>query len=264
MKKTLNLKPRANAGHSDVQVKPEESTVSLETRTLPMFFKVATVLVGMAAINSQGAEPSAPAAPQPIDLTSSPLSPSPAGLTLPASSTIWQDEVGNGFRKGATEVGISGGASLGSKIFGSTDAHDFALTKLFVGRVISDVVAGDSWYRGNWEVLGEAFGGEQFKPRNAQLAGLTPVLRYDFATGTKWVPFFDAGAGVTETDIGRPDLGRAFQFNLQTGPGVHWFVCKNLALTVQYRFLHLSSAGIEKPNHGVNTSVCYTGISWFF
>jgi len=182
----------------------------------------------------------------------------------PVPSAIWRDEVGNGFCKGAMEVGATVGASLGSQIFGSTDAHDLALVKLSVGRVISDVVNSDSWYSGNWELLGEVFGGEQFKPHNAHLDGLTTILRYNFATGTKWVPFFDAGGGVTYTDIGRPDLGGNCQFNLQTGPGVNWFIYKNLALTVQYRFLHLSCGGMEKPNHGVNTSALYTGISWFF
>ena len=156
------------------------------------------------------------------------------------------------------------GGSLGSRMFGSTDAHDLALMKLSVGRVISDVVGSDRWYRGNWELVGELFGGEQFKPHNAHLAGLTALLRYDVATGTKWVPFFDVGAGATETDIGYPDLGGTGQFNLQTGPGVHWFVRKNVALTVQYRFLHLSCASAEHPNHGVNTSAFYAGVSWFF
>jgi opacity protein-like surface antigen len=233
----------------------------------PKYLNIVTALAGIAAISLHGAEPSVLLAPQPVDLAvpaSSLHSDNTDALTLPVPSTIWRDEIGNGFRKGATEVGISLGAGLGSKILGSTDAHDFGLAKLSYGRVISDVVANDDWYSGNWELLGEVFGGEQIKPRNAQVAGLTAVLRYDFATGTKWVPFFDVGAGVSETDIGRPDLGGSFQFNLQTGPGVHWFIYKNLALTFQYRFLHLSSASIEKPNHGVNTSAFYTGVSWFF
>jgi len=59
-------------------------------------------------------------------------------------------------------------------------------------------------------------------------------------------------------------LGGTFQFNLQTGPGLHWFVEKNLAITMQYRFLHISSAGMELPNNGVNTSAFYVGMSWLF
>lgn len=112
--------------------------------------------------------------------------------------------------------------------------------------------------------MGEVFGEVQCKPRSAYLVGLTPALRYDFGTGTRWVPFFDAGAGVTATDIGRPDLGGTFQFNLQAGPGLHWLVGKNTVLTLQYRCLHLSNASMENPNHGVNTSVLYAGVGWLF
>jgi len=199
----------------------------------------------------------------------------PGNLTVPAhvgrpgeltldSSGVWQDDVGQGFRKGVSEAGLSLGVGVGMSIFGTTQAHDLALAKFYYGRIFSGVMAGDSWYRGNWEWVGEAFGGAQFNPREAYVVGLTPVLRYNFATGTRWVPFFDAGAGVTLTDIGRPDLGGVFQFNLQTGPGVRWFVGKDTVLTLQYRFLHISNASIQDPDHGVNTSVFYVGVSKFF
>ena len=91
------------------------------------------------------------------------------------------------------------GGSLGLRMFGSTDAHDLALMKLSVGRVISDVVGSDRWYRGNWELVGELFGGEQFKPHNAHLAGLTALLRYDVRHRHKMGAVLDVGAGATET-----------------------------------------------------------------
>jgi len=222
------------------------------------------MLAGVVAASSHGAEPATSLAWPPAGLTVAAPASDPDQLKPPAPASIWKDKVGNGFRKGALEAGVSLGASLGSQILGSTDAHDLGLAKLSVGRVMSEVGSRDRWPGGNWELLGEVFGGEQFKPRHASLAGLTAILRYDFATGTRWVPFFDAGGGVTDTDIGRPDLGGNFQFNLQTGPGVDWFFHKNFALTFQYRFLHLSSAGLENPNHGVNTSALYAGISCFF
>jgi len=184
-------------------------------------------------------------------------------LTLD-SSGVWQDDVGQGFRKGVSEAGLSLGVGVGMSMLGTTQAHDLALAKFHFGRVCSRVVGEDNWYRGNWEWVAEAFSGAQFNPDQAYVVGLTPVLRYNFATGTRWVPFFDAGAGVTLTDIGRPDLGGVFQFNLQTGPGVRWFVGKDTVLTFQYRFLHISNASIQDPDHGVNTSVFYVGVSRFF
>jgi hypothetical protein len=229
----------------------------------------ATIYVGITAISSLDAELIAPSADEPIKPAgqATPVScvGNFAGLTLsPDLLSSSNDELGYGFGKGVTEVGLSLGVGLGSTVFGSTDAHDFMLTKLYFGYIISDVIAKDHWYRGHWEVAGEVFGGEQFKPKNAYLVGATPVLRYNFASGRRWVPFLDIGAGGTTTDIGRPDLGGSFQFNLQTGAGLRWFLCKDTVLTLQYRFLHLSNAGMENPNHGVNASVLYAGVGWLF
>ncbi len=187
------------------------------------------------------------------------------GLTTNyCSGGIWDTQIGYGFRKGANEVGLSGGYAVGTKMFGTTEVHDLALVKLHYGRVLTDVLAKGKWYAGNVEGLTEVFGAWQVNPDQAYVVGFTPVLRYDFATGTRLVPFFDAGAGVSLTDIGHPDLGGLFQFNLQTGPGVHWFVCKDTVVTAQYRLLHISNASIEDPDHGVNTFAFYFGVSRFF
>jgi hypothetical protein len=39
---------------------------------------------------------------------------------------------------------------------------------------------------------------------------------------------------------------------------------KEVALTVQYRFIHLSDRDITRPNQGVNESTFSGGVSWFF
>src|SRR5579872_3070803 len=180
-------------------------------------------------------------------------------------SGIWaHDAVGEDFRPGLQEAGFALGGAVGVKGLGGIQAHDLALGALHYGWVFSDVVGKDAWYRGNWEFVAELFGGAQFHPRHAYVVGATPVLRYNFATGTRWVPFFDAGLGPSATDIGHPDLGSTFEFNLQAGPGVRFFWRKDVALTFQSRFLHLSNGGIKTPNQGVNTVTFSTGITWFF
>jgi hypothetical protein len=232
--------------------------------------KIMGVLFGLVFVlaisnSAFGADPVVVSGPYLNDLADTAGATISGGRALnPAPTCFWKDEAGYDFHKGVNEGGIMMGGSLGSKIFGSSEKHDFVLSKLQVGHVFSNVFAKDSWYAGNFELLGEIFGGEQVKPRGAYLAGLTPVLRYDFATGTRLVPFFDIGGGVTATDIGPPDLGGTFQFNLQGGLGLHWFIGKKTMMTFQYRFLHVSSAGMETPNLGVNTSVFYLGVSRLF
>ncbi|MDB6121830.1 MAG: putative exported protein [Pedosphaera sp.] len=185
-------------------------------------------------------------------------------LSLESSHGIWKSELGAGFLKGTRDAGFVLGAGPGMRVLASHEAHDLGLAFFHYAWILSDVKGEGRWYRGNWEIRGEAFGGMEFRPRRAYVAGVAPILRYNFATGTRWMPFFDLGAGLSATDIGRPDLSTTFEFNLQTGAGVHYFWRENSALTFQYRFFHLSNAGIERPNTGVNAGLFLAGLSWFF
>ena len=146
---------------------------------------------------------------------------------------IWQDGVGNGFREHTFDAGFSLGAGFGTRVFGNTIAHDLALASGSFGWVFSDVVAKDKWYRGNWEWLNELFSGGQFSPRGHYFVGWTTGLRYNFATGSRWVPFVDGGVGLSGTDIDSPDLDGTFQFNVQVGAGTHYFLRDDTALTLQ-------------------------------
>jgi lipid A 3-O-deacylase len=139
-----------------------------------------------------------------------------------------------------------------------------ALGSLTYGVMLDNTVNQGHWYRGNIEFGAQAFGGVQFSPRSEWVAGLTPHLRYNFATGTRWVPYVDAGAGASLTSIRGPDLGGPFQFNLQAAIGVRRFLTDDVALTLQAGYLHMSSAGIYEPNLGVNCVTGMFGVSLFF
>jgi lipid A 3-O-deacylase len=189
-------------------------------------------------------------------------------LTLEAKfdqSGIWAgDSIGTGFHFGRQEFGLSVGGGFAGHEFGGVVPHDLVLGRIYYGLMVSDVVGKGWFYQGNWEILAEFFGGGQTRPENGYVVGLAPLLRYNFATGTRLMPFVDAGAGVTATDIGHPDLGSVFEFNLQCGIGINYFWCENSALAFQYRLIHFSNAGIKRPNLGVNENMFYLGMSWFF
>jgi opacity protein-like surface antigen len=119
-------------------------------------------------------------------------------------------------------------------------------------------------FRGNWEFRLELFGGAQFSPSTEWIVGLTPHLRYNFATGTRWVPFIDAGAGVAGTGINGPDLATTVEFDLQGGAGVQYFVASNVSISLEARYLHISNAGIKEPNLGLNGITGMLGIAFFF
>lgn len=178
--------------------------------------------------------------------------------------SIWSDGAGSGLRSGTTLVGASLGASVGITAFGSQEEHDLALAAFSYGRVLGDVMATNHWWRGNLELRLELFGGSEFNPSTEWLVGLTPHVRYQFATGTRVCPFFDAGVGVTATSIGAPDLSGTFQFNNQIGGGLEWFIRDDVSLTLEGRFLHMSNGGISHPNLGVNGVMIMLGMTWLY
>ena len=181
-----------------------------------------------------------------------------------ARKSVWENEVGGGFRRHAVEAGIDIGGGPGVAIFGGRHYHDVVLGNLHVGTMLTGPLAKDHFWTGNFELLGTLFGGEQFNHHAAYVVGIAPLLRYNFATGSPFVPFVDGGAGVTLTDIRKPDLSTDFEFNVQAGIGVQWFFKPNMAASLQGRWLHLSNAGIDNPNRGVNTTMILLGLNWFF
>jgi opacity protein-like surface antigen len=179
-------------------------------------------------------------------------------------SGIWANGIGEGFRPASQSIGLEAGAVGGVAAFGSQQAHDLSYFGLSYGHMLGGVRGLDHWYRGNLEIRAELFGGQQISPQNNWLVGLTPHLRYDFATGTRWVPFIDVGAGITETGIRAPDLGGAFEFNIQGGVGIQCFLRNNLAIGVEGRYLHVSCAGLHEPNLGVNGAAGLVGMNYYF
>ena len=138
------------------------------------------------------------------------------------------------------------------------------MISLSYGQMVGNVQGMSKWYRGNWELLVELFGGIQVNSETHSLVGLAPHLRYNFATGTRFIPYIDLGGGVTLTEIRAPDLGGVFEFNEQGIIGLNYFVQDNLSINVAVQYLHVSSAYIYHPNNGVNTLGCFLGGQWLF
>lgn len=183
---------------------------------------------------------------------------------FPMQSNIWHSGVGDGFRAGTQVLDLTVGVAYGVLMFGGEERHHLSLISVSYGQMIGDVKGTDKWYRGNWELRVELFGGTQINSETCALIGVTQHLQYNFATGTRFVPYVDIGAGITLTGIRAPDLGAPYQFNEQAIIGVGYFVKDNLSINIAMQYLHISSAGIYTPNNGVNTVGCFLGVQWFF
>ena len=236
--------------HHCVQV--QHSPGAELTRTLRWLFYLLLLIGPLAQGQTESTTPVTNGVPEPnLSYVSQPRS-------------IWETGVGEGFHAGTQSASISSGVNFGLPIFGSQQAHNLALISFTYGHMVGHFLGEGHWYRGNPEIRLELFTGAEFSPSTEWFVGLSPHFRYSFATGTRWIPFVDVGAGVTATSIGPPDLSGTFEFNLQPGLGTLWFLKDKLALSLEARYLHMSCAGIHKPNLGLNGVAGLLGITFFF
>lgn len=183
-------------------------------------------------------------------------------VEMPA--TIVLQTAAQGFEKGARQLGLSAGGGFAVDVFGGGDEHDVALAAVDYGYMLTDILSPGTWRSGALELRGEVFAGAQFQPNLAYITGLAPILRYNFVRPSKFVPFLEFGAGLAATDMDRPDLSTVFNFNLQGGGGVQYWFRPRTAVTLQYKFLHISNARIDTPDRGVNLNTFLLGVAWRF
>jgi lipid A 3-O-deacylase len=141
---------------------------------------------------------------------------------------------------------------------------NYTITELQLGWMLSPV-RGRGWWRGNFELVGEGFGGAIIEGPGSYLAGATVWMRYNFVPeGWRLVPYIQAGAGLTTTDIDRGIVGMPFNFNLNLAAGVRWVFARNCSLNLEYRYQHISNADLGSRNLGINSQGPILGVSYFF
>lgn len=98
-------------------------------------------------------------------------------------------------------------------------------------------------------------------------AGISPIgFKFNFARRRKYQPFFATAGGFvyspTPIPIPVPEATR-FNFTFDFGGGVQVFTAGGKALTVGYKFDHISNAFRTDVNPGVDMNVVYVGFSVF-
>jgi hypothetical protein len=113
------------------------------------------------------------------------------------------------------------------------------------------------------EILDEGFLGNAVHP-GGHLLGTSLLFRFDGKPYRRVMPFLDMGAGVLHTTLNAraPELTGKVQFLPQAGLGIQYFFRPQRALVFEYRYVHMSNAGIEPPNEGFNASMLTIGLRW--
>lgn len=131
------------------------------------------------------------------------------------------------------------------------------------GVILTDPV-GRSFWRGGLEFLTEPSAIITADTPRILSGGIAPLLKYNFYTGTRLMPFLEGGAGLMVSTDRFQGQGSAFNFTPQGGAGFHYFLSREWAFTGAYRFWHASNAGIARPNRGVNAHTFFVGLAYFF
>jgi lipid A 3-O-deacylase len=124
-------------------------------------------------------------------------------------------------------------------------------------------IIGKAWYSGAWFYHMEA--GLAFADRDDKfLIGWSPLMfQYKFLSPKrKWAPNILLGTGLSMTnwkDVAKRELGSEFQFLLHAGAGLEYFK-RDGAYSINYRLFHVSNAGMQFPNIGLNAHVISLGM----
>jgi hypothetical protein len=124
---------------------------------------------------------------------------------------------------------------------------------------------GHGFFRGNSEFVAELFGSDIFEGSGNYIAGMTLWLRYNFVPESgRVIPFIQAGAGLTATDIDQRIVGQVFNFNLEIGAGARLLLSPHWSLNLECRYQHVSNANTGRHNLGINSIGPLAGASYFF
>lgn len=98
---------------------------------------------------------------------------------------------------------------------------------------------------------------------NAEV-GCSFLLKYGLDFAQRFLVFAEGGLGMLYMTQHTVEQGTQYNFLLQGGTGLQYFLNKRWALTGSYRLRHLSNAGASSRNSGINAHLTLVGISFFY
>jgi hypothetical protein len=88
------------------------------------------------------------------------------------------------------------------------------------------------------------------------------TLIWNFDARGRVVPYIELGGGALFTNTQVPQGTSRINFTSASALGLH-FLTKKLTWSTDIRFMHISNAGLETPNPGINTVQLRLGVGWF-
>ena len=118
--------------------------------------------------------------------------------------------------------------------------------------------------RGTIEAVVEPLMNVVINPDTNAEVGCSVLLKYSDHITLRIAPYIEGGFGIIYTTQHTRKQSTQYNFLSQVGVGLQFFLNEKFALTGGYRFRHLSNAGIDSPNRGINHHFALLGVSYFF
>lgn len=170
--------------------------------------------------------------------------------------------------RGMNEFGLWAGGSPDSVDFiGRVPDTSLVLVGLRYGRILAAWESLSLEY--TFDILPAAvvFAPERVRRRDSTTygAGVSPLgFKINFGQESWIKPFVAASIGFLyfQDEVPVPDSSR-FNFTPEIGAGLQFFLTPRTALTLGYKFHHISNAGRSDRNPGLDSNVIYLGYSFF-
>ncbi len=192
-----------------------------------------------------------------------------AGAPEPQPELVARRSTEGAFAKGKLELqDVSGAYFFFDTGQNNRPAIDYSLNSLRLGIMLYDPT-GPGLLAGNFELMGEIFGGGIFDGPGNVMAGSTLIFRYNFVQPqARIIPYLQIGAGGVYTDIGEGEsrglISLPVEFNLQAISGVRYMLNDRWSVVVEAAYRHISNAEIKKPNFGLDNIGGNVGFGFSF
>jgi len=166
--------------------------------------------------------------------------------------------------KASYELTFLGGYGITHRGFGDTRTQVQTIDAIGrFGWFLSDEVGRGSWYQGRHEQLVELPLHLTVDPKTRIMTGGYLLGSWKFTSFDKVYPYVFAGGGILYNDLGLATQGTRLNFSYQGGTGLQYLIARDMAVTLDYRYHHISNAGTAEPNEPLNSSKVLFGISVF-
>lgn len=164
---------------------------------------------------------------------------------------------------GTKDVTLAGAYSVSHKTVGGDEVETvkgFHLIPHF-GYVVA---AASGAIPGSLELIAEPTLIHLDASESATIGGVTGMVRWLFTGWPALYPFIEAGGGLVAGQVNLRQTNCDLNYVIQGGVGGLIPVSDRTAITVGYRYQHLSNGDRCSQNLGLNSSVFQIGFSYFF